>query len=142
MCQLISRMSDLRILVAEDNVINQWVVTKMLEKLSHTAHVVSDGRKAVDAARETRYDIIFMDVMMPVMGGKEASEIIRSEEPPEHRAHIIALTANALDADRSKCLEAGMDDYISKPFVLETLRQKLHHASEHISNSQNGTATH
>lgn len=142
MCQLIPDMSDLRILVAEDNVINQMVVTRMLEKLSYTADVVCDGQKAVEAARKVRYDIILMDVMMPIMGGTEASQIIRSEESPAHRARIIALTANAMDADRTKCLDAGMDDYISKPFVLETFRQTLKLASECIDNSRNGTATH
>ncbi len=135
-------MSDLRILVAEDNVINQMVVTRMLEKLSYTADVVCDGQKAVEAARKARYDIIFMDVMMPVMGGTEASQIIRSEESPGHRARIIALTANAMDSDRTKCLDAGMDDYISKPFVMETFRQKLKHALECIGSTRNGTAAH
>ena len=85
----------------------------MLEKLSYTADVVSDGMLAVEATRETRYDIILMD-----------------------RAQIIALTANAMDSDRHRCLEAGMDDYISKPFVLETLREKLRLAFESV----NGTA--
>ncbi len=135
-------MIDLRILVAEDNVINQKVVTRMLEKLSYTADVVPDGRKAVEAARKARYDIIFMDVMMPVMGGTEASRIIRSEESPKHRARIIALTANAMDSDRIKCLNAGMDDYIAKPFVLETLRQKLELASERVDSSRNGAVAH
>ena len=108
----------------------------MLEKLSYTADVVSDGMLAVEATRETRYDIILMDVMMPTMGGMEAAKLIRSEESDGHRAQIIALTANAMDSDRHRCLEAGMDDYISKPFVLETLREKLRLAFESV----NGTA--
>ena len=135
-------MSDIRILVAEDNVINQQVVTRMLEKLSYTADFVCDGQTAVEAARKDRYDIIFMDLMMPVMGGTEASQIIRSEESPGHRARIIALTANAMDSDRTKCLDAGMDDYISKPFVLETFRQKLKLAVECVDSFRNGTAAH
>ncbi len=118
-------MSELRILVAEDNHINQMVVSKMLERLDYSADFVANGREAVEATRDAHYDLIFMDVMMPVMGGTEASKIIRNEEAPNHRAHIIALTANALDSDRTTCIDAGMDDYISKPFVLETLREKL-----------------
>ena len=121
-------MPELRILVAEDNVINQQVVTRMLEKLAYEADFVSDGESAVDAARKGAYDIILMDVMMPKMGGMEASKIIRSEETDGHRALIIALTANAMDSDRFRCMEAGMDDYISKPFVLDTLRAKLEKA--------------
>lgn len=118
-------MSQLRILVAEDNVINQQVVKRMLEKLAHEADFVSNGQAAVDAALESRYDIILMDVMMPKMGGIEATRLIRSGESQSHRAHIIALTANAMDSDRNRCLDAGMDEYISKPFVLDTLRLKL-----------------
>lgn len=109
----------------------------MLEKLAYTADVVSDGMLAVEATRETRYDIILMDVMMPTMGGMEAAKLIRREESNSHRSQIIALTANAMDSDRHRCLEAGMDDYISKPFVLETLREKLRVAAE----SLNGTAS-
>ena len=123
-------MVNAHILVAEDNPINQKVVAIMLEKLAYTADVVSDGMLAVEATRETRYDIILMDVMMPMMGGMQAAKLIRREESNSHRAHIIALTANAMDSDRHRCLEAGMDDYISKPFVLETLREKLRVAVE------------
>ena len=126
-------MSEIRILVAEDNQINQLVVTRMLERMSYTADVVSNGQQAVEASRDTQYDIILMDVTMPVMGGKEATQIIRREESPSHRAQIIALTAHVLDSDRFKCLEAGMDDYISKPFVFETLRSKMAAAAESIA---------
>jgi len=115
----------MRILVAEDNHINQMVVTKMLDRLSYTADFVCDGREAVAAAGRVLYDVILMDVMMPIMGGIEASVAIRHSESPAHRAHIIALTANAMDEDRERCIDAGMDDFISKPFVLDTLREKL-----------------
>ncbi len=123
----------MHILVAEDNLINQKVVVRMLEKLAYLADVVSDGTLAVEATRSTQYDIILMDVNMPTMGGIEASEVIRSEESSGDRAHIIALTGNAMDADRLRCLEAGMDDYISKPFVLETLREKLRVAAASLN---------
>ena len=112
----------------------------MLEKLSFSADVVSNGQLAVEAARNTRYDIILMDVTMPVMGGQEAAGIIRQEESPDHRAQIIALTANAMDADRFKCLEAGMDDYISKPFVLETLRRKMTSTTKAIAEARENSS--
>jgi len=118
-------MSSLRILVAEDNLINQMVVTKMLQRLSYSADFVTNGEQAVAAALDSRYDVILMDVVMPVMGGTEASRRIRDAESAHHRSHIIALTANAMEGDRISCLDAGMDDFISKPFVLETLREKL-----------------
>jgi CheY-like chemotaxis protein len=115
----------MRILVAEDNQINQMVVTKMLDRLAYSADFVSNGREAVAAAGRRSYDVILMDVMMPLMGGIEAAAAIRSAESTKHRAYIIALTANARDEDRQRCLDAGMDDFISKPFVLETIRAKL-----------------
>ncbi len=118
-------MTPLRILVAEDNLINQKVVSHMLQKLGYQADFVGDGTDAVTAARERRYDVVFMDVMMPTMDGIEAAGLIRATESPGHRACIIALTANALGSDRARCLAAGMDDYISKPFMLETLKEKL-----------------
>ncbi len=119
----------LRILIAEDNPINQKVVTQMLEKIGYTAEIVDDGIEAVVAARRCAYDVILMDVMMPNMDGMEAARQIRENESYEHRAYIIALTAKATGADRLKCLDAGMDDYISKPFMLEVLREKIETAA-------------
>lgn len=118
-------MSTLRILLAEDNLVNQKVVVKMLDKLGYSTDLASDGESAVALARTAAYDVIFMDLMMPRMDGYEAASIIRSAETGAHRSHIIALTANAMGSDRIRSLEAGMDDFMTKPFMLETLKEKL-----------------
>ncbi|WP_410512392.1 PAS domain S-box protein [Paenibacillus sp. BR2-3] len=105
----------LRILVAEDNEINQIVLRKILEKRGHTVNIVSDGTEVVQALAYDTYDLIFMDVQMPRMNGLEATKVIKESLPPEKLPVIVAVTANALKGDREHCLEAGMDDYISKP---------------------------
>lgn len=123
-------MSSLRILLAEDNPVNQKVVTKMLERIGYSTDIVDDGAKAVAAAHERNYDVILMDVMMPNLDGLEATRRIRAQESPDHRPYIIALTASAMGSDRTKCINSGMDDYISKPFTLERLRDGLRTAQE------------
>ncbi|WP_052087689.1 PAS domain S-box protein [Paenibacillus wynnii] len=105
----------LKILVAEDNDINQIVMQKMLEKRGHSVHIVDDGTEVVQALASDTYDLIFMDVQMPRMNGLEATRVIKTSLPPEQQPIIVAVTANALKGDREHCLEAGMDDYISKP---------------------------
>jgi CheY-like chemotaxis protein/HPt (histidine-containing phosphotransfer) domain-containing protein len=115
----------LRILLAEDNKVNQKVVVRMLQKLGQDADVASNGHEAVSLAQKSRYDVIFMDLMMPQLDGFDAARRIRGMEPADHRALIIALTANAMGSDRSRCLEAGMDDFMMKPFMLGTLKEKL-----------------
>ncbi|WP_342563105.1 PAS domain S-box protein [Paenibacillus sp. FSL R7-0345] len=111
----------LRILVAEDNEINQIVLRKILEKRGFAVDVVADGLKAVQLATDTEYDLVFMDVQMPGMNGLEATRIIRQSLDPEQQPVIIAVTANALKGDREHCLEAGMDEYISKPLRSEAV---------------------
>lgn len=113
------------ILLAEDNAINQLVMTKMLEKLGHRVTTVANGKKAIEAARNQPFDLILMDLHMPFLNGLKASQIIK-EELKDKCPRIIAVTANALKGDREKCLEAGMDDYISKPVKRETLIKILH----------------
>lgn len=105
-----------RILVADDNLVNRKVVHKMLEKKGHEVISVEDGREALDTTENRMVDLILMDVQMPVMNGLEATAAIRKREE-NSRTHtpIIALTAHAMKGDREKCLESGMDDYISKP---------------------------
>jgi CheY-like chemotaxis protein len=115
----------LRILVAEDNPINQTVATRLLERLGHRADTADDGREAIARLEEESYDVVLMDVQMPVMDGLEASRAICARWPIGRRPRIVALTAEAMAGDREKCLRAGMDDYMVKPVTLERLSSVL-----------------
>ncbi len=108
---------NVRILVAEDNVTNQKVVERMLEKLGYRADVVENGRDAIKALDAAPYDMVFMDVQMPQMDGFEATAAIRQREKERDTGHlpIIAMTAHAMKGDRERCIDSGMDDYVSKP---------------------------
>jgi signal transduction histidine kinase/CheY-like chemotaxis protein len=119
------KLPPLRILVAEDNVVNQKVALLMLQRLGYAADVAADGEETLAALRRQPYDVILMDVQMPGMDGLEAARRIRDEWPEKERPRIIAVTANALREDRETCLAAGMDDYLSKPVLLEDLRAAL-----------------
>jgi len=115
-----------RVLVAEDNVVNQRLVRHMLEKLGCRVDIAGNGREALTMAGNLRYDIIFMDCFMPELDGYGATaELRRSEAPEGRRLPVIALTANAMAKDRARCLAAGMDDYLSKPVRLEEIRGAL-----------------
>ena len=114
----------LHILVAEDNPVNQKLAEKILKKLGYQAQIVENGLEALHQLEQKKYDVILMDVQMPKMDGFEATEIIQ-QRWPENRPHIIAMTANAMEGDREKCIQAGMDDYISKPIKVEVLLQLL-----------------
>jgi CheY-like chemotaxis protein len=111
----------LRILLAEDNAVNQKLVLRLLGQMGYQADVVGNGREALAALERQRYDVVLMDVQMPEMDGLEASRQICRRWPPPQRPRLIALTANALQADRELCLEAGMDAYIGKPIRIEEL---------------------
>ena len=108
----------LHVLVAEDNAVNQLLVVRMLEKLGHVAVLAGNGQEALEAYERQRFDLVLMDVQMPVMDGLAATEAIRRQEaahPGRGRLPIMALTAFALQGDRERCLAAGMDDYLAKP---------------------------
>ncbi len=104
-----------RLLLVEDNAVNQMVASRMLQRLGFSVEFATDGKKAVDMVAANRYDLVFMDCQMPVMDGYEATEHIRRSEPLDRHVIIVAMTANALQNDRDRCLQSGMDDYISKP---------------------------
>jgi len=115
----------LRILIAEDNAINQKVALRLLERLGYGADVVGDGRQALARLDHAVYDVILMDVQMPEMDGLEASRAICARWAASERPRIIAMTAEAMQGDRDKCLAAGMDDYIVKPVTLDRLAAAL-----------------
>jgi GAF domain-containing protein/CheY-like chemotaxis protein len=115
----------LRILLAEDNAVNQKLVVRLLERLGYRADVAGNGLEALEAVRRQTYDAILMDVQMPEMDGLEATRIICREWTHDHRPRIIAMTANAMEEDRETCLAAGMDDYLSKPIRVQELVSAL-----------------
>jgi signal transduction histidine kinase/DNA-binding response OmpR family regulator len=115
----------LRVLVAEDNAVNQRVVRTMLQRLGYEPDIASDGVKAVEAVRRRQYDLILMDMQMPELDGLDATRAIRALGAERRDTHIVALTANAMVEDRRRCLEAGMDDFLSKPLSARRLREAI-----------------
>ena len=115
----------LRVLLAEDNVINQKVALKLLSRLGYRADLAGNGIEVLEALERQTYDVIFMDIQMPEMDGNEATKRVREKWPLERQPHIIAMTAHALEGDRQKYLARGMDDYVSKPVRIEELVKAL-----------------
>jgi len=118
-------VSPLRILLAEDNVVNQKVALRMLERIGYRADVVNNGLEALERLQRISYDVVLMDVQMPEMDGLEATRLIRRQGQSPDRPWIIAMTAGAMAGDRQACLDAGMDDYITKPVQLHALQSAL-----------------
>lgn len=115
----------MRILLAEDNPVNQKVATRMLERMGYKAAIAITGADVLTALQQQAFDLVLMDLQMPVMDGLEATRRIRAEFPPDRQPRIVALTASALEGDKNKCLEAGMDDYLRKPIREMDLRAAL-----------------
>ncbi|HEY9694631.1 MAG TPA: response regulator [Oculatellaceae cyanobacterium] len=115
----------LKILLAEDNVINQKVASQMLKQLGLKADLATNGLEVLDALRHQQYDVVLMDVQMPEMDGIEATRQIRQEWNQENNPWIIAVTANTIGGVREECLSAGMNDFISKPLKKDILMEAL-----------------
>ncbi|MBT7600009.1 MAG: response regulator [Anaerolineae bacterium] len=118
----------LRVLLVEDNMINQKVAAKILSRLGYQSDIASNGFEAIEALERQTYDVIFMDIQMPEMDGNEATRQIREKWGQDRQPHIIAMTAHALEGDREKYLTRGMDDYVSKPINVGALISALEKA--------------
>ena len=115
----------LDVLVVEDNPVNQTVAVKMLEALHHRSEVASNGREGIEALEKRDFEVVLMDLEMPELDGFEATRHIRQEWPQDEQPYVIAMTAKAMPGDRERCLEAGMDGYLSKPVTIAGLRHAL-----------------
>ena len=120
----------LRILLAEDNVVNQKLALRLLSQMGYRADLASNGIEAIECIERQTYDVVLMDVQMPEMDGLEASRRITAKWSAQARPRIIAMTANAMQGDREACLAAGMDDYVTKPIRVEALVQALHQTTQ------------
>ena len=120
----------LRILVAEDNLVNQRVTLRILNRLGYSADVVGDGREALDALESNPYDVILMDIQMPVMDGLEATRHIRRRWSSQRQPRVVAMTADALEGTREYLISNGMDDYVSKPVNVEELMRTLNNCAD------------
>ena len=115
----------MRILLAEDNVVNQKLALRILQQMGYRADLASNGLEAVDSVARQVYDVVLMDVQMPEMDGLDATRAICARWPVGERPRIIAMTANAMQGDREECLGAGMDDYLTKPIRVDRLVEAL-----------------
>jgi CheY-like chemotaxis protein len=115
-----------RVLLVEDNPVNQKIALRMLQKMGHAVEVAANGAEAVHKCSGSEFALVLMDISMPIMDGFEATQKIREHESSKGgHVPIVALTANAMEGDREKCLAAGMDDYLSKPVRAESLEKMI-----------------
>lgn len=121
----LSKHLPMNILVAEDNLINQKLIGRVLEQLGYTFDLAENGLEVLDQLKQNTYHIILMDVQMPEMDGLDATRQIRHQFPEQDHPFIIAMTANAMQGDKERCLDAGMDDYLSKPAKPAIIQEKL-----------------
>ena len=115
----------LRILLAEDNVVNQKLALRLLQQMGYRADLASNGIEAVESVQRQTYDVVLMDVQMPELDGLDATRQICALMPAPRRPRIVAMTANAMQGDREMCIEAGMDDYLTKPIRVDRLVEAL-----------------
>jgi CheY-like chemotaxis protein len=115
----------LRILLAEDNVVNQKLALRILQQMGYRADLASNGIEAVESVGRQTYDVVLMDVQMPEMDGLEATRQIAAKWAADKRPRIVAMTANAMQGDREDCIAAGMDDYMTKPIRVDQLIASL-----------------
>jgi CheY-like chemotaxis protein len=118
----------LKVIVADDNLVNRKVAVSLLKHLGYQADSASDAKELLARMQHTAYDVVFMDVQMPEIDGLEATRRIRAELPADRQPRIVAITAAAFPEDRARCMDAGMDDYISKPAGLDELTAVLRRA--------------
>jgi CheY-like chemotaxis protein len=133
-------LTGLRVLVAEDNAVNQRLIRLLLQRLGLKPDLACDGREAVDHTRAQTYDLILMEVQMPELDGLQATRIIREELPRDRQPWIVALTANAMSGDAERCLGAGMDAYLAKPVQPERLSDAIMRAAARVRERRQGAA--
>lgn len=127
MKKITSKFPGLKVLLVEDYFINQEVTKDLLELMQCEVDIVEEGHQALEMAKKNAYELIIMDLQIPGIDGLEVTRQIRAAQTPSKKSIIVALTASALDGDRERCLQAGMDDYISKPMEAERLEDVLKH---------------
>lgn len=118
--------SKLRILLAEDNIINQRVAARILDRLGYRVDIAANGQEVIEAFNRQAYDLVFMDVHMPEMDGLRATQYLRENLPSDQQPHIIAMTASSESEERDRCMQAGMNDFLPKPIKMEPLQKALH----------------
>ncbi len=129
----------LRILIVDDNAVNQKVLLLMLTHLGYTADMVNNGKEAIQALERQPYDLVFMDIQMPILDGLRAAQTIRQNSINNEHPYIIAITAYADRFDRETCINAGMNDYLSKPATLDDIRVAIQSAQTQLQKKGNAS---